>query len=219
MFNTNLVMLVLRPVFVVLAALSAGVVCTLSATGNASAATTGVPTDAVASEVAVQPIDAAAATGTNENSGTIGEVGRLQTQTVLQTARLNLKKVNDELEPAAGREGANSSAPVAQAAADALPNVRMIINDTASFVFSDGSRATATVGGTLPGGWKVIEVSGQKRSVRVADRKGRVYQLAISSQAPQAPVDQSTANRMGQNGMPMMGGPVGPMGTSFGQKR
>ena len=227
MFSTNSTRLVTRPARPVLVALALSLSAIGSAFADAPAPTpTPTPTPvaapaatSVTAGVAVQPIDAETATGSaGDGSGTVGELGRVNTQMVLQTARLNLKKVNDQLVPDAAREGASSAAPVVQAAADTLPNVRLIINDTASFVFSDGSRATAMVGGTLPGGWKVTEVSGKARSVKVADRKGRVYTLAISSQPPQAAGDPSTGNRMGQPGVPMMGAPMAPM-TVFNQRR
>ncbi|MCA8228149.1 hypothetical protein [Burkholderia vietnamiensis] len=138
----------------------------------------------------------------DDGRSTIGDLGIIQTRTIMTTARVNLKKQQDLLTPDAPKAGAFSAQPVTQTAASVLPNVRYIINDTASFVFSDGSHTDGRVGSVLPGGWKVSAISAADRSVTIKDHSNREYHLAISSSAPQAPV--SNSQQSAQMGSPMM---------------
>lgn len=132
----------------------------------------------------------------DDGHSTIGDLGIIQTQTIMATARVNLRKQEDQLASDSSKGGAYSTQPVTQSAASVLPNVRYIINDTASFIFSDGSHTDGRVGSVLPGGWKVSAISAVDRSVTVKDHSNREYHLAISSSPPQALSSNS------QQGMP-----------------
>jgi type IV pilus biogenesis protein PilP len=142
-------------------------------------------TSAASADEASSTVPDAQRNANGDAEAVVGDLERVQTATIMATARLNLKKQQDELDGGGGHVGASSIAPVLQAADNVLPNVRLIINDTASFIFSDGSRAAGKVGSTLPGGWKVKQIVGADRSVVVADKSGREYHLAMSSSAPQ----------------------------------
>lgn len=149
---------------------------------------------------------------TQNDQNIVRELGRVQTLAVLTKARVNLKELQDQLTPDVARGGVNSMTPIVQAAGSTLPNVRLIINDTAYFIFSDGSHATGKAGTILPGGWKVSSISRADRTVVVTDKSGHQYHLAMSNSAPASVVDSQPSRQTStqQGGFVMSPTPLPP---------
>lgn len=125
----------------------------------------------------------------------VGELGKVQSETILYRAQAERAKAERDIGAAvtssstavAGLEGLTSQpTPILREPGEpALPVVRTISGSSkklqATLLFAGGIELDTTAGREIPGGYRVVQVSLDGVTV---ERKGKRYQLGFSNQAP-----------------------------------
>lgn len=125
----------------------------------------------------------------------VGELGKVQSETILYRAQAERAKAERDIGAAVttsstavgGLEGLTSQpTPILREPGEpALPVVRTISGSSkklqATLLFAGGIELDTTAGREIPGGYRVVQVSLDGVTV---ERKGKRYQLGFSNQAP-----------------------------------
>lgn len=140
-----------------------------------------------------------------EDAGTVGDLGKVQSNTMMLKAKIREQEAQAALRRGDGQS--ESGVPKAPESVTAvLPNVKLISSGEsgpyAVLLYADGATSAGGEGRKVPGGLTIKSISAASRSVDVVDANGKRHTLGMSSTPPIVP-PQPPAATMG------MAGPMG----------
>lgn len=142
--------------------------------------------------LAVFSLSALSGVASATDTGTIGDLSRIQAETILIKAKAKREEARNELQA--------KSVSVTDGDGT-VPVVSRIINNEITFLYANNVKVPARVGDLIPGGFKVAAVNEASRAVSL--RKGsETYVVGFSDVVPSM---KKTERNAGMMGMPPMG--------------